>query len=150
MLRTRHWCKYWLYERTSFFDIYVCSVFLKLIQVSQWGLDIWITDLEWKNTYQLLLNRLISIVWDGTNPWNMEMTVLCFLLNSCNWKGWNSWTFVLFRYAWTISICATCETQLGWLFTATNRNLKPRSFWGIRCSQLADATRWHSTLVSFF
>ncbi|KGN62799.1 protein cereblon isoform X2 [Cucumis sativus] len=44
-------------------------------------------------------------------------------------------------YAWTISICATCETQLGWLFTATNRNLKPKSFWGIRCSQLADATR---------
>lgn len=44
-------------------------------------------------------------------------------------------------YAWTISICATCETQLGWLFTATNRNLKPRSFWGIRSSQLADATR---------
>ncbi|XP_038885491.1 protein cereblon isoform X1 [Benincasa hispida] len=44
-------------------------------------------------------------------------------------------------YAWTISICATCETQLGWLFTATNRNLKPRSFWGIRSSQLADVTR---------
>ncbi|KAG6598767.1 Protein cereblon, partial [Cucurbita argyrosperma subsp. sororia] len=43
-------------------------------------------------------------------------------------------------YAWTISICATCETQLGWLFTATNRNLKPRSFWGIRSSQLADPT----------
>lgn len=43
-------------------------------------------------------------------------------------------------YAWTISICATCETQLGWLFTATNRNLKPRSFWGIRSSQLADAS----------
>lgn len=49
--------------------------------------------------------------------------------------------FRSFRYAWTISICATCETQLGWLFTATNRNLKPRSFWGIRSSQLADATR---------
>ncbi|PSS17826.1 Protein cereblon like [Actinidia chinensis var. chinensis] len=41
-------------------------------------------------------------------------------------------------YAWTITDCATCETQMGWLFTTTNRKLKPRSFWGIRCSQVAD------------
>ncbi|KAF3631473.1 hypothetical protein FXO37_27943 [Capsicum annuum] len=44
-------------------------------------------------------------------------------------------------YAWSIAVCATCETQLGWLFTATKRKLKPRSFWGIRSSQLADDTR---------
>ncbi|PIA42730.1 hypothetical protein AQUCO_02000293v1 [Aquilegia coerulea] len=41
-------------------------------------------------------------------------------------------------YAWTITICTTCESQLGWLFTATKRKLKPRSFWGIRSSQVAD------------
>ncbi|PSR91772.1 Protein cereblon like [Actinidia chinensis var. chinensis] len=41
-------------------------------------------------------------------------------------------------YAWTITECATCENQMGWLFTSTNRKLKPRSFWGIRCSQVAD------------
>ncbi|KAL5697535.1 hypothetical protein ACHQM5_028668 [Ranunculus cassubicifolius] len=41
-------------------------------------------------------------------------------------------------YAWTIAVCATCEMQLGWLFTATNKKLKPRSFWGIRSSQVAD------------
>ncbi|XP_038711325.1 uncharacterized protein LOC120005636 [Tripterygium wilfordii] len=41
-------------------------------------------------------------------------------------------------YAWTITNCATCETQMGWLFTATKKNLKPKSFWGIRSSQVAD------------
>ncbi|KAF9615274.1 hypothetical protein IFM89_022601 [Coptis chinensis] len=41
-------------------------------------------------------------------------------------------------YAWTIAICATCESQLGWLFTAINKKLKPRYFWGIRSSQVAD------------
>ncbi|KAL4560283.1 hypothetical protein LXL04_032433 [Taraxacum kok-saghyz] len=41
-------------------------------------------------------------------------------------------------YAWTIAYCATCEYQMGWLFTATKKKLKPRSFWGIRSSQVAD------------
>lgn len=41
-------------------------------------------------------------------------------------------------YAWTITYCSTCETQMGWLFTATSKALKPRSFWGIRTSQVAD------------
>ncbi|KAF8407095.1 hypothetical protein HHK36_006220 [Tetracentron sinense] len=44
-------------------------------------------------------------------------------------------------YAWTITSCATCESQMGWLFTAINKKLKPRSFWGIRSSQVADDMR---------
>ncbi|KAL2340093.1 hypothetical protein Fmac_008033 [Flemingia macrophylla] len=44
-------------------------------------------------------------------------------------------------YAWTIANCATCKTQLGWLFTARNRKLKPSSFWGIRSCQLAAEMR---------
>ncbi|XP_062097892.1 uncharacterized protein LOC133803791 [Humulus lupulus] len=44
-------------------------------------------------------------------------------------------------YAWTITNCASCETQMGWLFTATNKNLKPRLFWGIRSSQVSDNMR---------
>ncbi|XP_024458541.1 uncharacterized protein LOC7462291 isoform X1 [Populus trichocarpa] len=44
-------------------------------------------------------------------------------------------------YAWTIAECASCETQMGWLFTATKKKLKPQSFWGIRSSQVADDTR---------
>ncbi|XP_055812003.1 uncharacterized protein LOC129881910 [Solanum dulcamara] len=44
-------------------------------------------------------------------------------------------------YAWSIAECATCETQLGWLFTATKKKLKPKSFWGIRSSQVADDSR---------
>lgn len=44
-------------------------------------------------------------------------------------------------YAWTVAYCATCEYQMGWLFTAINKKLKPRSFWGIRSSQVADDTR---------
>nr|XP_043610587.1 protein cereblon [Erigeron canadensis] len=43
-------------------------------------------------------------------------------------------------YAWTVAYCATCEYQMGWLFTATQKKLKPRSFWGIRSSQVADDT----------
>ncbi|KAI3935825.1 hypothetical protein MKX01_033009 [Papaver californicum] len=41
-------------------------------------------------------------------------------------------------YEWTITNCATCETQMGWRFTATDKKLKPKSFWGIRSSQVAD------------
>ncbi|KAL5558637.1 hypothetical protein UlMin_034848 [Ulmus minor] len=41
-------------------------------------------------------------------------------------------------YAWTITNCATCETHMGWLFTVTNKRLKPRMFWGIRSSQVSD------------
>nr|GLL38052.1 protein cereblon [Ipomoea trifida] len=41
-------------------------------------------------------------------------------------------------YAWSIAECVTCGVQMGWLFTATNKKLKPRSFWGIRCSQVHD------------
>ncbi|PON67854.1 PUA-like domain containing protein [Parasponia andersonii] len=44
-------------------------------------------------------------------------------------------------YAWTITNCASCETQMGWLFSATNKNLKPRLFWGIRSSQVSENTR---------
>ncbi|OIW14579.1 hypothetical protein TanjilG_32921 [Lupinus angustifolius] len=44
-------------------------------------------------------------------------------------------------YAWTIAKCATCRTQLGWLFSATKRKLKPSSFWGIRSSQVAEEIR---------
>uniref|UniRef100_M4CU85 Protein cereblon n=1 Tax=Brassica campestris TaxID=3711 RepID=M4CU85_BRACM len=44
-------------------------------------------------------------------------------------------------YAWTIANCATCETQLGWLFTATSKKLKPASFWAVRSSQVADDMR---------
>ncbi|KAK9946619.1 hypothetical protein M0R45_012072 [Rubus argutus] len=41
-------------------------------------------------------------------------------------------------YAWTITKCATCETHMGWLFTATKKNLNPKLFWGIRSSQVSD------------
>ncbi|KAA8525237.1 hypothetical protein F0562_007092 [Nyssa sinensis] len=41
-------------------------------------------------------------------------------------------------YAWTIAECATCERQMGWLFTASNKKLKPKLFWGIRSSQVAN------------
>ncbi|CAN6341344.1 unnamed protein product [Urochloa humidicola] len=41
-------------------------------------------------------------------------------------------------YSWTIASCADCESHMGWLFRATRKNLRPRSFWGIRSSQIAD------------
>ncbi|KAJ0872950.1 putative Lon, substrate-binding domain, PUA-like superfamily, CULT domain-containing protein [Helianthus annuus] len=33
-------------------------------------------------------------------------------------------------YAWTVAYCATCEYQMGWLFTATNKKLKTAFFLG--------------------
>uniref|UniRef100_A0A061RY02 Protein cereblon n=1 Tax=Tetraselmis sp. GSL018 TaxID=582737 RepID=A0A061RY02_9CHLO len=39
-------------------------------------------------------------------------------------------------YAWTICCCSTCSSHLGWRFTATKEGLLPRSFWGLRVSQL--------------
>lgn len=127
----------------KFLDIYVCSVFFRLIQVGQRGLDIW-NRLKEKECISITV-ELLSLLHISSLRWNMETTVLCFLLKSflLQLERLKLFNFCSFRYAWTISICATCETQLGWLFTATNRNLKPKSFWGIRCSQLADATRWY-------
>ncbi|KAH9761313.1 protein cereblon [Citrus sinensis] len=43
-------------------------------------------------------------------------------------------------YAWTVASCSICETHMGWLFTATKKKLKPKSFWGIRSSQVAEGT----------
>lgn len=44
-------------------------------------------------------------------------------------------------YSWTMASCAECESSIGWLFRATRKNLRPRSFWGIRSSQIADDTQ---------
>ncbi|KAK8547394.1 hypothetical protein V6N13_098104 [Hibiscus sabdariffa] len=44
-------------------------------------------------------------------------------------------------YAWTITNCASCETLMGWLFTAINEKLKPKAFWGIRSYQITDDMR---------
>ncbi|VAH21344.1 unnamed protein product [Triticum turgidum subsp. durum] len=41
-------------------------------------------------------------------------------------------------YAWTIASCASCGSNIGWLFSTTKRHLYPKSFWGIRSSQIAD------------
>ncbi|WOK95706.1 hypothetical protein Cni_G04413 [Canna indica] len=43
-------------------------------------------------------------------------------------------------YAWTIADCGTCHANMGWLFTATKRNLLPKSFWGIRSAAVVDDT----------
>ncbi|XP_051209446.1 uncharacterized protein [Lolium perenne] len=41
-------------------------------------------------------------------------------------------------YAWTIASCAECGSNIGWLFSTTKKHLQPKSFWGIRSSQIAD------------
>lgn len=46
--------------------------------------------------------------------------------------------FIFCRYAWTIANCAICDSNMGWLFTATKKKLLPRQFWGIRSSQVSD------------
>lgn len=34
-------------------------------------------------------------------------------------------------YAWSIGECKYCMNHMGWLFTATNRQLQPQRFWGL-------------------
>ncbi|KAH9301317.1 hypothetical protein KI387_012900 [Taxus chinensis] len=44
-------------------------------------------------------------------------------------------------YAWTIAHCSVCDSHMGWLFTAVKEGLEPKSFWGVRRSQLADTAQ---------
>ncbi|XP_066309629.1 uncharacterized protein [Miscanthus floridulus] len=44
-------------------------------------------------------------------------------------------------YTWTIALCSACQSNIGWLFRADNKNLHPRSFWAIRTSQISDDTQ---------
>lgn len=37
----------------------------------------------------------------------------------------------MFRYAWSIAKCLKCHRHMGWKFTATNKKLKPKEFWGL-------------------
>ena len=40
-------------------------------------------------------------------------------------------------YAWQIAICSKCFTHVGWKFIAVNnRNLRPRTFFGLSCKSL--------------
>ncbi|XP_020297490.1 protein cereblon isoform X3 [Pseudomyrmex gracilis] len=34
-------------------------------------------------------------------------------------------------YAWTIAICKCCREHVGWKFTATESDLRPKEFWGL-------------------
>ena len=39
--------------------------------------------------------------------------------------------FYIVRYAWTIAECQQCHCHMGWLFTATDKKLKPSRFWAL-------------------
>lgn len=39
-------------------------------------------------------------------------------------------------YAWQIAVCSTCSSHIGWKFHALNKNLKPKSFFGLSCKSL--------------
>ncbi|XP_074573756.1 uncharacterized protein LOC141830172 isoform X2 [Curcuma longa] len=43
-------------------------------------------------------------------------------------------------YAWSIANCGSCFSNIGWQFTATKKNLLPKSFWGIRSAAVVDDT----------
>ncbi|KAK3165409.1 hypothetical protein QOZ80_1AG0032810 [Eleusine coracana subsp. coracana] len=40
-------------------------------------------------------------------------------------------------YTWTIALCSSCESNIGWMFTSDKKNLHPKSFWAIRTSQVS-------------
>ena len=37
----------------------------------------------------------------------------------------------LLSYAWTICQCRYCDSHMGWKFTATDKKLSPKKFWGL-------------------
>ncbi|EFN75562.1 protein cereblon [Harpegnathos saltator] len=41
-------------------------------------------------------------------------------------------------YAWTVAICKRCSQHVGWKFTATDSNLRPKVFWGVTRRSLKD------------
>ncbi|CAK9277998.1 unnamed protein product [Sphagnum jensenii] len=41
-------------------------------------------------------------------------------------------------YAWTLAECTACAEHMGWRFKAVAKETRPRAFWGIRRSQLAE------------
>ncbi|CAM6105665.1 unnamed protein product [Calypogeia fissa] len=43
-------------------------------------------------------------------------------------------------YAWTIAHCSYCELHMGWRFTAVKKGMQPKTFWGVRRSQLAETS----------
>uniref|UniRef100_A0A0X3P211 Protein cereblon n=3 Tax=Schistocephalus solidus TaxID=70667 RepID=A0A0X3P211_SCHSO len=48
-------------------------------------------------------------------------------------------------YAWTIAQCAGCYNHVGWLFTATSEDLRPRMFWGIKRDAIVPSSEDSST-----
>ncbi|XP_034232877.1 protein cereblon isoform X2 [Thrips palmi] len=41
-------------------------------------------------------------------------------------------------YAWTVAACSRCRKHMGWHFTATSPDMKPRGFWGL-CRRALEA-----------
>jgi cereblon len=41
-------------------------------------------------------------------------------------------------YAWILAECAACAEHMGWRFIAVSKETRPKAFWGIRRSQLAE------------
>jgi cereblon len=41
-------------------------------------------------------------------------------------------------YAWVLAQCSECTAHMGWRFTAVDKESRPKAFWGIRRSQLAE------------
>ncbi|KAG0611107.1 hypothetical protein M758_7G116100 [Ceratodon purpureus] len=41
-------------------------------------------------------------------------------------------------YAWVLAECSECQEHMGWRFTAVDKESRPKAFWGIRRSQLAE------------
>lgn len=39
-------------------------------------------------------------------------------------------------YAWQIAVCSTCQSHIGWKFSALTKHLKPKSFYGLSCKSL--------------
>jgi len=41
-------------------------------------------------------------------------------------------------YAWVVAECSACTEHMGWRYTAVEKETRPKAFWGIRRSQLAE------------
>jgi cereblon len=100
------------------------------------------------NATGLALSGSPSTVHSWFPGYKLVLSILSSLLFFCNTthdiklahasSNFVKHDLLLCRYSWTIANCAACESHIGWLFRATKKNLRPRSFWGIRSSQIAD------------
>ncbi|KAH7429506.1 hypothetical protein KP509_09G053000 [Ceratopteris richardii] len=107
-------------------------------------------NLNCKWCFALIANRSDILVMSGEGPVDtfvnphgiVHETLTLFRTEGLNLVGdpetLHSW---FPGYSWTLAYCRVCNAHMGWHYKAVEEGLQPKSFWGIRRSQLAQLSK---------